>query len=61
MRDMVEGYKKMMKIMNKEPLSKYTSKHVQRPIDINDDEDIEKLFEKRQTPSIILLGLVRWD
>ena len=42
MRDMIAGYKKMMKIMNKEPLSKYTSAHVQRPVDLDNDEDIEQ-------------------
>ena len=41
-RDMIAGYKKMMKVMNKAPLSKYTSKHVLSPIDLDDDEDIEK-------------------
>lgn len=41
MKDMIEGYKKMMKIMNKHPLSKYTNKHVYRPIDLDDDHDIE--------------------
>jgi choline dehydrogenase-like flavoprotein len=35
-----------MKIMNKEPLSKYTSKHVYRPIDMDDDEDIEKAIRE---------------
>jgi choline dehydrogenase-like flavoprotein len=45
-RDMVEGYKKMMKIMNKPPLSKYTSKHVYRPVDLDDDEDIEKAIRE---------------
>ena len=40
--DMVAGYKKMMKVMNKAPLTKYTSKHVLRPIDLDDEEDIEK-------------------
>jgi len=45
-KDMVEGYKKMMKIMNKEPLSKYTSKHVYRPIDLDDDKDIEKAIRE---------------
>ena len=39
---MIAGYKKMMKVMNKAPLSKYTSKHVLSPIDLDDDEDIEK-------------------
>ena len=32
----------MMKVMNKTPLSKYTSNHVLSPIDLDDDEDIEK-------------------
>jgi len=45
-RDMVAGYKKMMKIMNKEPVAKYTSKHVLRPIDLDDDEDIEKAIRE---------------
>ena len=45
-RDMIAGYKKMMKIMNKEPISKYTSKHVMRPIDLDDDEDIEKAIRE---------------
>ena len=45
-KDMVAGYKKMMKIMNKEPISKYTSKHVMRPIDLDDDEDIEKAIRE---------------
>ena len=36
-RDMIAGYKKMMKVMNKAPLSKYTSKHVLNPIDLDDD------------------------
>jgi choline dehydrogenase-like flavoprotein len=43
---MVAGYKKMMKIMNKEPISRYTSKHVMRPIDLDDDEDIEKAIRE---------------
>ena len=46
MKDMIEGYKKMMKIMNKEPLSKYTSKHVYRPIDLDDDNDIEQAIRE---------------
>ena len=46
MKDMIEGYKKMMKIMNKEPLSKYTSKHVYRPIDLDDDDDIEQAIRE---------------
>jgi choline dehydrogenase-like flavoprotein len=36
----------MMKVMNKEPLSKYTSKHVYRPVDLDDDEDIEKAIRE---------------
>ena len=46
MRDMVAGYKKMMKIMNKKPLSKYTSGHVQRPVDLDNDEDIEQAIRE---------------
>ena len=46
MRDMVAGYKKMMKVMNKEPLSKYTSSHVQRPVDLDNDEDIEQAIRE---------------
>jgi len=46
MRDMIAGYKKMMKIMNKEPLSKYTSAHVQRPVDLDNDEDIEQAIRE---------------
>ena len=45
-KDMVAGYKKMMKIMNKEPVAKYTSKHVLRPIHLDDDEDIEKAIRE---------------
>jgi choline dehydrogenase-like flavoprotein len=36
----------MMKIMNKPPLSKYTSKHVYRPVDLDDDKDIEKAIRE---------------
>ena len=46
MRDMVAGYKKMMKVMNKEPLSKYTGGHVQRPVDLDNDEDIEQAIRE---------------
>ena len=46
MRDMIAGYKKMMKVMNKEPLSKYTSGHVQRPVDLDNDEDIEQAIRE---------------
>ena len=44
--DLVEGYKKMMTILNKSPVSKYTSSHVQRPIDLNDNEDIEQAIRE---------------
>jgi len=57
---MVAGYKKMMKIMNKEPLSKYTSGHVQRPVDLDNDEDIEQAIRRTQTLSIIRLEHVKW-
>ena len=46
MKDMIAGYKKMMKVMNKEPLSKYTSGHVQRPVDLDNDEDIEQAIRE---------------
>ena len=58
--DLVEGYKKMMAISNKSPVSKYTSSHVQRPIDLNDNQDIEQAQEKKQILSIIQLELARW-
>ena len=44
--DLVEGYKKMMTILNKSPVSKYTSSHVQRPIDLNDNADIEQAIRE---------------
>jgi len=44
--DLVEGYKKMMTILNKNPVSKYTSNHVQRPIDLNDNQDIEQAIRE---------------
>ena len=46
MQDMIAGYKKMMSIMNKESFSKYTAKHPMRPIDINDDNDIEQAIRE---------------
>ena len=46
MRDMIAGYKKMMNILNSEAVSKYTSSHVQRPVDINDDKDIEQAIRE---------------
>ena len=36
----------MMTILNKDPVSKYTSKHVQRPVDLNDDKDIEQAIRE---------------
>ena len=45
-KDLVAGYKKMMTILNKSPVSKYTSNHVQRPIDLNDDKDIEQAIRE---------------
>jgi len=45
-KDLIAGYKKMMTILNKEPVSKYTSKHVQRPVDLNDDKDIEQAIRE---------------
>ena len=44
--DLMEGYKKMMTILNKSPVSKYTSSHVQRPIDLNDNKDIEQAIRE---------------
>jgi choline dehydrogenase-like flavoprotein len=46
MKDMIEGYKKMMEILNMEPVNKYIKQHCQRPIDINDDADIEKAIRE---------------
>ena len=46
MRDMIAGYKKMMNILNSGAVSKYTSSHVQRPVDINDDKDIEQAIRE---------------
>ena len=46
MKDMIEGYKKMMEILNIEPVNKYIKQHCQRPIDINDDADIEKAIRE---------------
>ena len=46
MKVMIDGYKKMMKIMNTEPFSKYTSKHVIRPVDLSDDADIEQAIRE---------------
>jgi len=46
MQDMIAGYKKMMMIMNKDSFSKYTTNHTLRPIDINDDNDIEQAIRE---------------
>ena len=46
MKDMIEGYKKMMSILNTEPVNKYIKQHCQRPVDINDDADIEKAIRE---------------
>ena len=46
MQDMVAGYKKMMMIMNKDSFAKYTANHTMRPIDINDDSDIEQAIRE---------------
>ena len=46
MKVMVDGYKKMMKILNEDSFSKYTSKHVHRPVDLGDDEDIEQAIRE---------------
>ncbi len=40
-KDMIDGYKIMMKVLNTEPFSKYIQEHTQRPVDVNDDADIE--------------------
>ena len=36
----------MMKVLGSEPFSKYISNHSQRPIDINDDADIEQAMRE---------------
>jgi choline dehydrogenase-like flavoprotein len=46
MKDMIAGYKKMMMIMNKDSFCKYTVNHTMRPIDINDDSDIEQAIRE---------------
>jgi choline dehydrogenase-like flavoprotein len=46
MKDMVDGYKIMMKVLGSEPFNKYISEHTQRPIDINDDADIEQAMRE---------------
>jgi len=46
MKDMVDGYKAMMKVMGSEHFSKYISDDTQRPVDINDDADIEQAMRE---------------
>ena len=46
MRDMIDGYKIMMKVLNTEPFSKYIQEDTQRPININDDADIEQAIRE---------------
>ena len=42
---MVDGYKRMMEIMNAEPLSNY--KNIRNPIDINNDQAIVNALRER--------------
>ena len=42
MQDMIDGYKKMMEVLNTEPFAKYIKDHTQTPIDINNDKEIEQ-------------------
>ena len=46
MKDMIAGYKKMMGILNMEPVNKYIKQNCQRPVDLNDDADIEKAIRE---------------
>ena len=46
MKDMIDGYKMMMRVLGTEPFSKYISDHTMRPIDINDDSDIEQAMRE---------------
>ena len=43
---MIAGYKKMMKILHTEPFNKYIQDHVQRPVDLDDDNDIEQAIRE---------------
>lgn len=45
-RTLVQGYKKMMAILNTEPLKKYTKDNCKRPVDINNDRDIEQAIRE---------------
>jgi choline dehydrogenase-like flavoprotein len=46
MKDMVDGYKAMMKVMSSEHFNKYISEDTTRPVDINDDADIEQAMRE---------------
>ena len=46
MKVMIEGYKKMMEILHTEPFNKYIQDHVHRPVDIDDDKDIEQAIRE---------------
>ena len=46
MRDMIDGYKIMMKVLNTEPFKKYIQEDASRPVDINDDADIEQAMRE---------------
>ena len=46
MQDMIAGYKKMMEVMNKDSFSKYTKDHTMRPIDIDNDNEIEQAIRE---------------
>ncbi len=47
MRVMIDGYKKTMEIMRTEPMNSYIKNHDFRPIDINDEADIEKAIRQK--------------
>ena len=36
----------MMSILNKDPVSKYTAKHTMRPVNLEDDNDIEQAIRE---------------
>ena len=44
MQDMIDGYKKMMEVLNTEPFTKYIKEHTQTPIDVNNDKEIEQVL-----------------
>ena len=46
MKVMIQGYKKMMEILHTEPFNKYIQDHVHRPVDIDDDKDIEQAIRE---------------